>query len=157
MLIIRAALAFLALPAMVAGLVPALIVWGRSPNHSTAFAGVALLGVGGFLLLWCVRDFYVSGRGTLAPWDPPKHLVIVGRYRYVRNPMYVAVLTILAGWAVLYASASVAIYMAFVAIVFHLRVILYEEPCLDRLFGVEWQAYSASVSRWLPRLRRRAK
>ena len=62
------------------------------------------------MLLWCVRDFYVSGRGTLAPLDPPKRVVIVGLYRFVRNPMYVAVLTILVGWALLYGSWLLAVH-----------------------------------------------
>ena len=157
MMIIRAAIAFLALPAVVAGLVPALIVRRATPDQSTTFVGIALLGAGSFLLLWCVRDFFVSGKGTLAPWDPPKHLVVVGLYRHVRNPMYLAVLTVIAGWSLLYTSAWVAIYMTFLAVGFHVRVIMHEEPWLHRQFGVEWEAYCASVSRWLPRLRQKAK
>lgn len=150
MLIIRAAFSFLALPAMVAGLVPALMVRHVTREPTLLLPGVALLGVGGALLLWCVRDFFVSGKGTLAPWDPPVHLVVVGLYRYVRNPMYLAVLVILAGWSLLYASAPVAIYLTCLAVVFHLRVRLYEEPWLQRQFGREWEAYCGSVSRWLP-------
>jgi protein-S-isoprenylcysteine O-methyltransferase Ste14 len=65
--------------------------------------------MGIFALVWCVRDFYVSGRGTLAPWDPPTRLVIIGLYRFLRNPMYVAVLTILVGWALLYRSWPLAV------------------------------------------------
>jgi protein-S-isoprenylcysteine O-methyltransferase Ste14 len=157
MLIIRATVAFLVLPAVVAGLVPALIVQSRAANPRTAPAAIALFGLGGFFLLWCVRDFFVSGRGTLAPWDPPKHLVVVGLYRFVRNPMYLAVLTVIAGWSILYASVWAAIYMVFVAVVFHVRVLTYEEPRLKRQFGVEWEAYRASVPRWLPRWRGKAK
>src|SRR5882757_5257334 len=130
MLLLRATLSFLALPAVVAGLVPALIVGRAVPNPGSFWYGIALLGVGAFLLLWCVRDFFVSGRGTLAPWDPPKHLVVVGLYRFVRNPMYLAVLTVIAGWSLLYASAWMAFYLAFLAVAFHLRVILHEEPWL---------------------------
>lgn len=110
-----------------------------------------MLAVGGILLLWCVRDFFVSGKGTLAPWDPPKRLVIVGLYRHVRNPMYLAVLAIVAGWTLLYASTAMATYLVFLAVAFHLRVILHEEPWLQRQFGDEWEAYAGSVSRWLPR------
>lgn len=156
-MIIRAVIAFLALPVIVAGLVPALIVRNATSDQSTTvtMSGIALLVAGCFLLLWCVRDFYVSGKGTLAPWDPPKHLVIVGLYRYVRNPMYLAVLTIIAGWSVLRTSIWVALYMMFLAVVFHMRVIMYEEPRLHRQFGVDWESYSASVSRWLPRFRQR--
>ena len=103
-MIIRAAVTFLALPVVVAGLVPELIVRHAERDQSTSVARIALLVAGCFLLLWCVRDFIESGKGTLAPWDPPKNLVIVGLYRYVRNPMYLAVLTIVAGWGVLYTS-----------------------------------------------------
>ena len=140
------------MPAVVAGVVPVLIVSNRAPARDTFWFGITLLGVGGFLLLWCVRDFFVSGKGTLAPWDPPKHLVVVGLYRYVRNPMYLAVLTIIAGWSLLYASASLAIYLVCLAIVFHLRVVLREEQWLQRQFGAEWRDYANSVSRWLPGL-----
>jgi protein-S-isoprenylcysteine O-methyltransferase Ste14 len=157
MLLIRATISFLVLPAIVAGLVPALMVRSAMPDHCTSWLGIATLFIGGFVLLWCARDFYVSGKGTLAPWDPPRHLVVVGPYRFVRNPMYLAVLTVLAGWSLLYASARVVSYMALVAIVFHLRVTMYEEPWLDRQFGAEWEAYRASVSRWLPSFRPRRK
>ena len=108
--------------------------------------------MGLLLLLWCVRDFYVSGQGTLAPWHPPKHLVAVGLYRRVRNPMYIAVLTIVLGWSVPCGSARLALYLRALAVGFHLRVVLHEEPWLRRQFTEEWAAYSASVSRWLPRL-----
>ena len=153
MLIIRATLSFLAMPAVVAGLVPALIVRGTVPDHDTQLFGLALLGTGAGLLFWCVRDFFVSGKGTLAPWDPPVHLVVVGLYRYVRNPMYLAVLTILAGWSLLYASVWVAGYLAGLAMIFHLRVLRHEEPWLQRQFGAEWEAYRATVSRWWPNWR----
>jgi protein-S-isoprenylcysteine O-methyltransferase Ste14 len=158
-MIIRALIAFLALPVIVAGLVPALIVHHATPDQSTAVtvAGIALLVAGSFLLLWCVKDFYVSGKGTLAPWDPPKHLVVVGLYRYVRNPMYLAVLTIIAGWGVLFTSIWVIIYMMFLAVGFHMRVIMCEEPRLHRQFGVDWESYSVSVSRWLPRFRQKVR
>jgi len=113
------------------------------------------LGVGAVILVWCVRDFYVSGKGTLAPWDPPKRLVIVGLYRFTRNPMYVGILLLLAGWSLLAASPLLIGYTMVVAIAFHLRVVLYEEPTLLGLFGEEWTSYVASVPRWLPRLTRR--
>jgi protein-S-isoprenylcysteine O-methyltransferase Ste14 len=150
---LRALIAFLALPGVVAGLVPALLAYldaGRTGGWSFGFV---LLGLGLVLLLWCVRDFFVSGKGTLAPWDPPKHLVVVGLYRFVRNPMYIAVLTLIDGWSLAAGSRWIAWYGVLLAIAFHLRVILHEEPWLRRQFGAEWAAYSASVARWLPRLR----
>ena len=147
----RALIAFLALPGAFAGLIPAWIVSMDSRRAGGWTIGFVIMGLGLFLLLWCVRDFMVSGKGTLAPWDPPKHLVVVGLYRFVRNPMYVAVLTLLLGWCLTAGSWLLAGYAIVLAIAFHLRVIFYEEPRLSRQFGAEWTAYSASVRRWLPR------
>jgi len=156
MLLVRAALSFLALPAIVAGVMPALIVQGGVPDQRFALIGFVLLGIGGFLLLWCVRDFFTAGKGTLAPWDPPRHLVVVGLYRFVRNPMYLAVLTIVAGWSALYLSGTLLAYLSILAVGFHLRVILHEEPWLRRQFGPAWQTYAAATSRWLPHWNRKA-
>jgi protein-S-isoprenylcysteine O-methyltransferase Ste14 len=157
MLILRATVAFLALPTLVAGIVPALIVRSQTVADRSIPAAAVLFGLGGVLLFWCVRDFFVSGKGTLAPWDPPRHLVIVGLYRFVRNPMYLAVLTLVAGWSVLYRSVSVAIYALVLAAAFHARVILHEEPWLRRQFGAEWETYSATTARWLPGRRKKPK
>jgi protein-S-isoprenylcysteine O-methyltransferase Ste14 len=152
-MLLRALGAFLALPGVVAGIVPALILGGRFHPARTAAAGAAALAAGLLLLLWCVRDFYVSGRGTLAPWDPPRRLVVVGLYRFVRNPMYLAVLMLVMGWALAFGSAPVGLYLAVLAVGFHLRVLLAEEPWLRRRFGEEWEGYAGRVPRWLPRLR----
>ncbi len=107
---------------------------------------------GAFLLFWCVRDFYVAGKGTLAPWDPPRNLVIVGLYRHVRNPMYVGVLALVAGWAVFFRSPLVAAYTALLFLVFHIRVVAHEEPWLESTFGETWDEYRKHVRRWLPRI-----
>ena len=147
---LRALLAFLALPGIVAGLLPFLVLGGNPRPAPGAAPGFTILGAGLALLLWCVRDFYVSGRGTLAPWDPPRHLVVVGLYRFVRNPMYVAVLTIVAGWGVAYRSPSVGVYLLVLAAGFHLRVVLGEEPWLRRRYGAEWERYCTAVPRWIP-------
>jgi protein-S-isoprenylcysteine O-methyltransferase Ste14 len=149
---LRALVAFLALPGMVAGVIPILIALATRNGHAGSASGFVLIGFGLFLLLWCVRDFYVSGKGTLAPWQPPKHLVVVGLYRRIRNPMYVAVLMIVSGWSVVFGSAWLALYLLALAVGFHLRVVLHEERWLRRRFAEEWGAYSASVPRWLPRL-----
>jgi protein-S-isoprenylcysteine O-methyltransferase Ste14 len=153
MLLLRATFAFLALPTLVAGVVPVLLVRGTPIAHKMMMPGGALLAVGGILLLWCVRDFFVSGHGTLAPWDPPKRLVMVGLYRFTRNPMYVAVLTVVVGWSVLYSSAWLLLYALALAVAFHLRVRFHEEPWLRRQFGSEWETYAGRTSRWIPRLR----
>ena len=100
------------------------------------------------LLFWCVRDFYVAGKGTLAPWAPPKRLVTQGLYRFSRNPMYLSVLLILAGWALMFSSRTLWVYAVVIAIAFHLRVVLGEEPWLAQTHGEEWTAYRSKVSRW---------
>lgn len=141
----RALLAFLALPAVVAGLIPWVLVPRGATFQATA-SPLLVLGMG--LLLWCVRDFYVAGRGTLAPWGPPKNLVTVGLYRVTRNPMYVAVVIVLMGWTITFRSRGLAVYAAVVALAFHVRVLMYEEPWLARTFGAEWMAYRTRVPRW---------
>jgi protein-S-isoprenylcysteine O-methyltransferase Ste14 len=142
----RALTAFLVLPGTVAFIAPWLLRPARPPVH---LFGLALLLPGILLLLWCVRDFYVAGRGSLAPWAPPTRLVVVGLYRLTRNPMYISVLLILCGWATLYASRTLWQYAAVVAIGFHLRVVFGEEPWLARTHGAEWTAYRSRVPRWL--------
>ena len=96
-----------------------------------------------------VRDFYVAGKGTLAPWTPPKRLVVVGLYRFSRNPMYIAVSTILLGWVLAFQTRTLLIYAVFVLIAFHLRVVYGEEPWLARKHGRQWLEYRARVPRWL--------
>ena len=115
-----------------------------------ALGGSLLLLIGGFLYLWCLWDFASAGRGTPAPIDPPKRLVIRGPYRYVRNPMYVGVLTVIFGWGALFASVSIAVYGLCLAIFFHLFVVLHEEPHLRRVFGSSYEEYCSRVHRWLP-------
>jgi protein-S-isoprenylcysteine O-methyltransferase Ste14 len=148
-MLLRAIFAFVCLPGTIAFIVPLALGlgWGNSVRYP--LAGTVLVGVGTLLLLACVREFYVAGRGTLAPWSPPRHLVITGPYRYSRNPMYVAVLMMLAGWATLWSSSDLAIYAAVVLVGFVLRVRLNEEPWAERTFGEQWQAYRSRVPRWL--------
>jgi len=148
----RALIAFLALPGVVAGLVPALLVYAEDHHGTGSRFGLAVLAVGLVLLLWCVRDFLVTGKGTLAPWNPPTQLVIVGPYRFVRNPMYLAVMTLVLGWSLAAGSRLLTGYDLLLAVGFHLRVVFSEEPWLHRQFGAEWVEYAAGVARWLPRL-----
>jgi protein-S-isoprenylcysteine O-methyltransferase Ste14 len=145
----RAVVAFLVLPGMVAFMVP---LWLFSPGGVDAFIdawGLLPLGLGLVLLLWCVREFYAAGRGTLAPWAPPQHLVVTGLYRYSRNPMYIAVSLVLWGWALGFRSQSLAMYAVAVMLAFHLRVVFGEEPWLARTHGEAWTRYKASVPRWV--------
>ena len=147
MLFGRALAAFLIFPGTMGFLVPWLL--RPDPAHRSFHAAALVpLTIGLFLLLWCVRDFYVAGRGTLAPWDPPRRLVIVGLYRRSRNPMYVAVSLVLIGWALVYRSGALLIYALAVMLMFHLRVVFGEEPWLARTHGEDWQRYMARVPRW---------
>jgi protein-S-isoprenylcysteine O-methyltransferase Ste14 len=146
-LFVRAVVAFLALPGVVAILIPGLLLRPRGAGQSTT--GLIVLATGLLLLLWCVRDFYVAGRGTLAPWSPPERLVQVGLYRRSRNPMYVAVLLMLVGWALSYRTTALWTYAGAVAVLFHLRVLLHEEPFLARTHGRAWTDYKLAVPRWL--------
>ncbi len=142
----RALAAFLLLPGVVALLAPWLL---RPRGVRPHPAGLGVLAAGAALLLWCVRDFYAAGRGTLAPWAPPERLVTVGLYRVSRNPMYLAVVVILVGWALAFRAPRLWGYAAVVAAAFHLRVVLGEEPWLARRHGDRWDAYRARVPRWL--------
>lgn len=146
---LQALLAFLALPGLVAYAGPLLLAHAQSPQPAAHGYGLLLVLAGSSLLLWCVRDFYVAGRGTLAPWAPPRTLVVVGLYRYSRNPMYLAVLTVLAGWALSFHSSAHLIYTAIVATAFQLRVVYGEEPWLAKTHGKAWAEYQARVPRWL--------
>ncbi|MFN8670021.1 MAG: isoprenylcysteine carboxylmethyltransferase family protein [Gemmatimonadaceae bacterium] len=144
----RALLAFLALPGVVAFVVPLALLRPAGIRALTPAGGV-VVSVGIVLLLWCVRDFYVAGRGTLAPWSPPRHLVQVGLYRVSRNPMYLGVLVIVTGWAIGFGSRALAVYAMVLAVAFHLRVRYGEEPWLARRHGAAWDTYRARVRRWL--------
>lgn len=148
---LRALVAFLALPGVVAFAVPLLIAAAGASRAALLLPGLPVVAAGTALLLWCVRDFLVVGRGTLAPWDPPRRLVVTGPYRHLRNPMYVGVLTLVAGWAILFASWALLAYALVLALGFHLRVRLSEEPWLASRFGADWERYRAHVRRWWPR------
>jgi protein-S-isoprenylcysteine O-methyltransferase Ste14 len=150
-LLVRALVAFVALPGVVAFLVPwAVIASDRSASVVTLNGwGAVPFALGTGLLLACVREFYVAGHGTLAPWSPPVALVVSGPYRWSRNPMYVAVLLVLAGWAIGFRSATLGIYAGAVLVAFQLRIVLHEEPWLARTFGNDWVPYRERVRRWL--------
>jgi protein-S-isoprenylcysteine O-methyltransferase Ste14 len=115
------------------------------------YGGLLLFGAGFALMIWCWYEFVTRGRGTPAPIDPPRRLVVAGPYRYVRNPMYVAALLILVGQAVLFESVSLLWYAAGFGLIAHAFVVGYEERTLARRFGTDYAAYRAAVGRWLPR------
>jgi protein-S-isoprenylcysteine O-methyltransferase Ste14 len=146
----RAVIAFLVMPGIVALGIPLWIGLDKMAADGQFNAvGLLPLGAGFTMLIWCVYDFYESGKGALAPWSPPKHLVTRGLYRYSRNPMYVAVTLILAGWSVVFGSPVLATYTASVLVGFHLRILFGEEPWLARTHGAQWEEYRARVPRWL--------
>ncbi len=117
---------------------------------SFRFLGVVPITLATLLYLWCAWDFTFTGKGTPAPFDPPREIVVRGLYRYIRNPMYVAVLLMLSGEAVWFESVLILIYAAIVFSVFHVWVIFYEEPTLKRRFGESYEKYCRRVSRWIP-------
>lgn len=114
------------------------------------YAGLLPLLAGASIYAWCIWDFATIGRGTPAPIDAPKVLVVHGLYRHVRNPMYLGVLLVITGWAVFFGSATILIYAAAVWLGFHTFVILVEEPSLRRRFAGSYENYCHNVRRWLP-------
>ena len=142
-------------PGTVAVTVP-LLAFSHAPVAlaPSTVAGALLLLAGGAIYLWCLWDFATFGRGTPAPIDPPKRLVVRGLYRHTRNPMYVGVLAVVVGWSLLFDSLPLAFYGLAVAGGFHLFVVLYEEPHLRRTFGPSYEEYCARVDRWIPSTKR---
>ena len=117
-------------------------------------AGGVLLIAGGLALsLWCIVLFVRVGEGTQSPRQPPKHLVTVGPYGVVRNPMLVGVNLVLVGEAVAFGSPGIAVYAAAFFAVTNVLMLTVEEPSLRRRFGEEYDSYRARVPRWVPRLR----
>ena len=114
--------------------------------------GLALMAVGGAVALTCGFFFATHGRGTPAPFDPPREFVAVGPYRYVRNPMYIGAFLVLGGFGLVERSPSVLLLAAAAVVLAHLFVVLVEEPGLESRFGDSFRAYKRSVRRWLPRL-----
>ncbi len=145
-------------PGTVTIYVPRRILLSRSqgdalPIGPLRYVGAALLAAGAGVYVWCAWDFATAGRGTPAPIDPPRSLVVRGLYRYVRNPMYIGILLLLAGEAMVFQSRSLLGYAGLVFLFFFLFVIAYEEPALRRKFGQDYERYCDSVPRWIPRLR----
>lgn len=142
-------------PGTLTTLVPYLLLSSKLELYPVRLSGFRFIGLipialGALLYLWCAWDFTFTGKGTPAPFDPPKEIVVRGLYRYVRNPMYVAALLVLAGEAILFESVLILIYAAIVFSVFHLWVCFYEEPTLRRKFGESYEKYCLRVSRWIP-------
>jgi protein-S-isoprenylcysteine O-methyltransferase Ste14 len=123
-----------------------------NPRHLLA---LACIGAGAVLLAACIFEFARSGRGTLSPLDPPRELVVRGLYRYVRNPMYLSVTTIVLGETLLTGSHGLALFLVLWFAGVNIFVMGYEEPTLRRTFGASYEAYTREVRRWIPTVRTR--
>jgi protein-S-isoprenylcysteine O-methyltransferase Ste14 len=136
-------------------LLPVLLLrsgWGgRVDLGIFAYFGWIPLVAGAALMLWCWYDFVTRGRGTPAPYDPPKQLVVSGPFGVVRNPMYVAGVLMLLGLALAYGAPGLVVYAAAFWVFTATFVALYEQPALRRKFGDEYQRYCARVPAWIPR------
>ena len=156
-LAVRSLLWTILLPGLFAGYLPwryfglsqVVIDWSSSRH----LLGLAAIGIGVVLLATCIWEFARRGRGTLAPVDPPRELVVQGLYRYVRNPMYLSVTVIVLGEVLLTGSRPLLVYWAIWFVAANLFVIGYEEPTLRRRFGPAYERYRETVGRWLPLLR----
>jgi protein-S-isoprenylcysteine O-methyltransferase Ste14 len=124
-----------------------------SPMGPLQLAGLVVTAAGAAIALWCILSFVILGRGTPAPFDPPRRLVVRGPYRYVRNPMYLGAGLALGGAALVYETRLLWAYAGGFLGVMHLFVVLYEEPLLRHTFGEDYGAYCRQVRRWRPNMR----
>ena len=138
-------------PSTVAIYVPWLLIPDQAARTGIwLFLSLILFLLGGAIYLWCIWDFAHVGQGTPAPFDPPTHLVVQGLYRYMRNPMYGGVGIFLFGWLPLFPSPRFLFYGLFMGLCFHLFVIFYEEPHLQKIFKSSYDEYRTHVGRWVP-------
>jgi len=127
---------------------------GTIPLGGLRYFGLVFFAAGALIYLWCAWDFAFAGKGTPAPIDPPKELVVRGLYKHIRNPMYVGVLSLVLGQAFWFEAARLFIYAGIGFLLFNAFVFFYEEPALTRKFGPAYVRYCDAVPRWLPTLRR---
>ena len=146
---------FVLAPGMVAGCIPLALLRTGSQVQAAPFSYLAfpLWVIGVAMLVWCFWDFLAKGKGTPAPIDPPRELVVSGLYQYVRNPMYVGVLLVIIGHFLWFGFWNLLIYAVLVFMGFSAFVIFYEEPTLKRNFGAAYEEYLKRVPRWIPRIR----
>jgi protein-S-isoprenylcysteine O-methyltransferase Ste14 len=153
------ALFFAIAPGVVAGVGPYLVTgWQTASSYwlPVRVTGWVLLGAGAIVLVSAFLRFVTEGMGTPAPVAPAEHLVVGGLYRYVRNPMYVAVVATILGQAMVLGSAALFGYGAAIALTVAAFAHFYEEPALTRQFGAEYEVYRRAVPGWYPRLRPRS-
>ncbi len=152
------ALYLVVVPGAVAGLVPWWITrWNPRPPflglELTRAIGAVLILVGVLELVDSFGRFALQGLGTPAPFAPARHLVVTGAYRYVRNPMYMAVAAIILGEGLLLGDRRLIVYAVFSWLTCHVFVVGYEEPMLRQAFGAEYESFRANVRRWIPRVK----
>ena len=157
MAIVGSAIFLVLAPGFVAGMVPWWISHWRVDAAflgfpAFRFVGGVLLGLGAVGLLDSFGRFAVQGIGTPAPVFPTRHLVVTGLYRYVRNPMYVAVVSAILGQGLILGNVGLLQYGGLVWLLFHFFVLIYEEPTLRASFGSDYATFCAEVPRWIPRL-----
>src|SRR3954470_12362365 len=142
-------------PGFVAGLVPyGLTGWESSdPPLALVVVGALLVAAGSIVLLHAFARFVLEGIGTPAPIAPTEHLVVGGTYRYVRNPMYLAVGSLILGQALVLGQTVLLAWLAVFALMVEAFVRLYEEPTLTERYGASYVRYCQTVPRWWPRLR----
>lgn len=141
------------LPVIVLIIVPLNIEKNILPHNTFALiAGLLLIFTGLYIMILTITKFVRIGKGTLAPWSPTGKLVIDGMYRYVRNPMIIGVLIVLAGESIAILSLNIFIWTLIFFIINNIWYIFYEEPDLEKKFGDEYRKYKKSVPRWIPRL-----
>ena len=155
--ILGSALFFAVAPSALAGLIPWSIThWEFRPPffdlQATRGVGMLLIAAGLPGLIDSFARFALQGLGTPAPIAPPQNLVVTGLYRYVRNPMYVAVVAVILGQGILFGDSRLLIYGALMWLAFHAFVLAYEEPVLAESFGAQYEDFRANVPRWIPRL-----
>jgi len=153
--ILKTTLFTIVVPGTVTGLVPSWLLGGfRRPERGPlTWLGVVIFLTGAAIYFRCAWEFAVRGLGTPAPIAPTKFLVTTALHRYVRNPMYIGVFTLLLGEAVTFRSGLVLWYAALFCVPVELFVVFYEEPTLRRQFGESYEEYRRSVPRWIPKIR----
>ena len=156
MVLLKTLIFTIVMPGTVGVIIPLLLLQG-SDDLVLAIPSVWMLGLlpmllGASLYLWCAGAFTFIGKGTPAPIDAPKNLVVQGPYRWVRNPMYVAVLSVVLGEAMLFHSLMLVGYAVLFWVIVHSFVVLVEEPSLQAQFGASYEAYRRTVPRWIPRI-----
>jgi protein-S-isoprenylcysteine O-methyltransferase Ste14 len=155
--------AIVILPATVLIVVPSLILWGMSgtglaaepagPIGARFWLGLLAAAAGFILIGWTMRDFALLGKGTPAPWDPPKALVVRGPYRHVRNPMMTGVIALLLAETLMIGSWGIAGWGVVFVTVNLVYIPNWEEPALAKRFGDDYRLYKANVRRWVPAVR----